>query len=186
MSEDWKAGDLALCIKMGPWVTFGKNAVSDGAGPRCGQHLTVREVQTFDGRKALSFDAWRRDCFLADRFVKITPLPRDEFDREVISLMKRKTAPKKKAGKMNDEIKNELDKIVSSITHHSVDGALALDPASTLDRDLKIDSIDRAALAIDLEDTFHISISDDEVQSWRSVSDVHYTVGRKARHEAAI
>jgi len=87
--DDWQVGDLALCIKLGPW--------RDVIGPKCGEVRAVRGV----GRDPIGVGLWlegypgklRSDGFSASRFRKITPPKADEFDREVIDLMIGKPVP---------------------------------------------------------------------------------------------
>ena len=51
----------------------------------------------------------------------------------------------------------------------------AIDPAALLD-DIGLDGLDRQILAMDLEDLFHIEISDTTLEQWRTITDVIGTV----------
>lgn len=72
--SDWQKGDLALCIKQGPWLDNNGNLHTDG--PRSGEVCRVIAVLTLDGELGLAlcehpFDLF--GCFTARRFRKITP-----------------------------------------------------------------------------------------------------------------
>lgn len=74
---DWNAGDLAICIREGTWITH-------GIGPRKGQILPVRAVIDLSqvvvvGPRShpcyLEFAEWGRDfTFGCGNFTKIQPL----------------------------------------------------------------------------------------------------------------
>jgi hypothetical protein len=94
--DDWKVGDLALCIKQGQWqrITTG---IRHNKGPRCGEVCTVTGVFVKDGYIALALAEWPRASgygygYIACRFRKVTPPEADEFDREVIDLMTKQPA----------------------------------------------------------------------------------------------
>lgn len=91
--DNWQVGDLALCIKVGPWTI-------DGCGPAPGSVSTVRDLDLFspDGDLYLALEEWPDsrytiERFRASRFRKITPPEADKFDREVIDLMLGKPVP---------------------------------------------------------------------------------------------
>lgn len=92
----WEVGDLALCVKVGPWRRKYEFFWSEKAtGPRAGQVLRVRSVHPFGAsRLGLRFADFP-DChdpnwfgFNAARFRKVTPPAADEFDTEVIEAMR--------------------------------------------------------------------------------------------------
>ena len=97
MSDDWKVGDLALCvdtsrIRCGPRdVHLGSNS------PPLGSVKVVTAVLGSEWRgtdgcgcAAIMIEGGRV-CHVA-RFIKVTPPAADEFDREVINLMQKQGA----------------------------------------------------------------------------------------------
>lgn len=96
MSDDWQPGDLALCIKMGSWE-LEEGGVST-CGPQLGKTYVVCGIERdafFDASKEEVFLVLERfpyECWMADRFCKITPGEADEFDREAIRLLTGKPA----------------------------------------------------------------------------------------------
>lgn len=83
MSEDWKPGDQAQCIKQGKWnsLVLGIPVVVEGP-----QFLNVYEVVDIfcpDNRVFLALAGFD-GVWLADHFRKPDPLELDEDDREVI------------------------------------------------------------------------------------------------------
>ena len=97
-NADWKKGDLALCVKVGPWVWDTDNLPNGEQRVRAGMVLRVRAIQSKScGALILWFEGvgghGYNDSFLASRFRKVTPPKADEFDREVIDLMNGKPAP---------------------------------------------------------------------------------------------
>lgn len=90
---EWQVGDLALCVKVGPWVRIASGLVVESDPVRGGMVLTVRGVgiNPFDGATALWFVGvggdWPGDAYCASRFIKVTPPEADEFDRETIALL---------------------------------------------------------------------------------------------------
>ena len=78
---DWQPGDLALCIKMGPWRRrHSDGRFSHGCGPPAGSVLTVRQVLLgvydeivlrFADYADNPVSGWRG--WHASRFRKITP-----------------------------------------------------------------------------------------------------------------
>ena len=85
MSDEWRAGDLALCIKQGDWISAPSDPNNDG--PIAGQILTVKVVVAGHGVIALGFAEWEPALFRSTRFRKIPPHIPDEEDREAIRLM---------------------------------------------------------------------------------------------------
>ena len=99
MADDWKPGDLALCVKLSPWVRIFADGVVGGyldrGGPKAGATYTVRSVEGDAG----AFGVWLRFSDFPDvnaplwlgyasiRFIKVTPDAEDAFDREVIAHM---------------------------------------------------------------------------------------------------
>ena len=95
--DNWQAGDLALCVKIGRWRHVSGNFAS-GRGMRAGVIASVRKVGvSVGGFATLWLEGWPGesfgDGFNASRFRKITPPKADEFDREVIDLMLGKPVP---------------------------------------------------------------------------------------------
>lgn len=74
--SNWQVGDLALCIKLGPW-TNGDGEQLPAVTIRCGGLYTVRRVVTCFDATALWLNEWPGDAdsdgYLADRFIKVTP-----------------------------------------------------------------------------------------------------------------
>lgn len=92
--EDWKVGDLALCIKQGQWQSV-KTGDLHNYGPRCGEVCTVTGLCVKGGYIFLALAEWPGDggySYIAHRFRKVTPRDADEFDREVIDLMTKQPA----------------------------------------------------------------------------------------------
>lgn len=99
MADDWQIGDLALCIK---------DPCTPKNSTRAGRVYEVERVWTHpdEGQLALDFFGINNghrdpkiDAFwghLPARFRKITPPPADEFDREVIELLRREPVPSMK------------------------------------------------------------------------------------------
>ena len=89
MAEDWKPGDLALCIKIGDWIHVKSRKI--GKGPRAGNVLRVRNVVSRGGVTWLFLDGWPGnkiyDAFAARRFCKINPHTPDAEDEETIRLL---------------------------------------------------------------------------------------------------
>lgn len=77
--SDWQKGDLALCLKRGPWeVVWGDKKIHLGFGPQFGDILTVEGVRIdWEGVLCLRFGGYNLDpCdfgFEASRFRKIRP-----------------------------------------------------------------------------------------------------------------
>ena len=85
---DWQKGDLALCIKMGPWVGDITGEVLPGEKPKPGRVYTVETVTCRDGITLLFLvDVVNARPFWASRFRKVTPQSEDAFDRKVIDHM---------------------------------------------------------------------------------------------------
>lgn len=99
MADDWKVGDLALCVKVGDWLRAGTNVKSTGLPdyPKAGGVYRVRSVGYGQHWLALWLEELPGeqpgDAFAAIRFVKITPPAADEFDREVIEQMRPVSEP---------------------------------------------------------------------------------------------
>lgn len=93
---DWQIGDLALCVKLGPWMhtLSGDMTIQDPV--KGGGVYTVSWVGEQDSATILWFEGCGNtgdDCYFASRFRKITPPAADEFDRETIALMNRVEQP---------------------------------------------------------------------------------------------
>ena len=95
MADDWQPGDLALCIKQGPWINKSASGLTrPGFGPPCGRILKVRSVipcsvigialrfMDWPDREALHWIGYN-----AQRFRKIRPHKPDEEDAETIRLL---------------------------------------------------------------------------------------------------
>lgn len=91
---DWQKGDLALCVKVGPWERMhsGRPVPARVNG---GEVHQVSRVGAFVGVTILYFDDVLEPDrgFDASRFRKVTPPKPTADDREVIALMKGKKAP---------------------------------------------------------------------------------------------
>ena len=95
MADDWQPGDLALCIKQGPWLRVSTDGtVIKGNGPPAGRILKVRSVSPCACCPiALKFSDWpdanvpRWTGYNAQRFRKIRPHKPDEEDAETIRLL---------------------------------------------------------------------------------------------------
>lgn len=74
MDDNWQPGDLALCIKQGPWCDE-ENVITPG--PCAGEVHTVDETFTYPvpgWGTMLFFKRWPHVFWLAEgNFVKITP-----------------------------------------------------------------------------------------------------------------
>lgn len=87
MSENWQAGDLALCVDDGPREFDAAPALKAGVTYRV--YAVGRDPY---GLLGLFLDEVDSDGFgggyLADRFIKVTPPKAVSFDHEVIELMR--------------------------------------------------------------------------------------------------
>ena len=101
MADDWQVGDLALYVgprghgdnrthRCAPWV----------ARPTVGRVYDVESVLVGEDWVALGLVSmksdWRDGQWNARSFIKITPPEADEFDREVIELLRREPVPSMK------------------------------------------------------------------------------------------
>lgn len=94
MADDWTVGDLALCVKVGPWRHSRGGGLSRNDPVKGGGVYTVVRVGDQDGATILWFEGCGDsgdDCYFAYRFRKINPPSADDFDLETIDLMNRKT-----------------------------------------------------------------------------------------------
>lgn len=96
MSENWQAGDLAMCTYQGAWYAISPWGIRrEAEGPRTGQILTVRSVsRSYSGNLCLLFSDFPDPIlpgivhgYRAIYFRKVTPPEADEFDREIIAAM---------------------------------------------------------------------------------------------------
>lgn len=80
MADDWKPGDLALCVKREPWRND-EGAILQG-GPQSGQAFVVEEayISKRVGDLMLAFPDFPREGFAAIYFRKIPPLTDEERD----------------------------------------------------------------------------------------------------------
>lgn len=106
MADDWQVGDLALCVRRAPErgrFLFGE--------PNPGEAYEVLNVSleefaddTIDIALTLrgappctnEFNEPTGPTWWHGRFIKITPTEADEFDREVIELLRREPVPSMK------------------------------------------------------------------------------------------
>lgn len=96
--DDWKVGDLALCIYNGE-ITSNRGTKSKAPDLVVGRVYTVSEVLP-DGLVVAELPRrWVHPVsrlpwggFATYRFRKVTPPEADEFDREVIDLMTKQPA----------------------------------------------------------------------------------------------
>lgn len=96
MADDWKPGDLALCVRGGYISGPGS---SSSRYPTVGAIYTVEaylpDVDFVGGRlpglllKDAPINFNYAPLWAAFRFIKVTPQEEDEFDREVIRDMKK-------------------------------------------------------------------------------------------------
>ena len=88
MEDNWQKGDLALSLHT--WRQ--RNPETSGAPDAGSVHVVLKVV--FNGCEVfLVFEPWPIDQWLASRFRKITPPKADEFDREIVDLMRGKKVP---------------------------------------------------------------------------------------------
>lgn len=91
MADDWRAGDLALCVKRGRWRN--NRGFAPSRGMRAGQVHTVRATGMCpsNGLFTLWFEGFPgeryEDGFGAIRFRKIRPHTPDAEDAETIRLL---------------------------------------------------------------------------------------------------
>lgn len=75
MSDDWKPGDMALCINPDGWAQ--RDGVPDVPGPKLGQVYEVQQVWVMcfpDGQyETLVFSPWANDGYHSENFRKVTP-----------------------------------------------------------------------------------------------------------------
>ena len=92
MADDWKVGDLALCVDTSP-RKFPQGTAVAGSRLRKGAIYTVTKVAIHPivGLQCLWLLEEPTDSAGAYRFRKITPEEADDFDLETIELMNRKT-----------------------------------------------------------------------------------------------
>ncbi len=90
--RDWQIGDLALCIKQGPWEIIEGPSTPSGDDPEPGCIYCVANVELAELAGLVLGFAEFHSQYQAGRFVKVTPPEADEFDREVIELLNRHPA----------------------------------------------------------------------------------------------
>lgn len=87
MADDWRPGDLALCVKDRWSGVLTRRQMPEGFGPRAGGVYTVvRVVIDPRGMTALVFEHWSY-TFAARCFRKINPHTPDAEDEETIRLL---------------------------------------------------------------------------------------------------
>ena len=91
MSDEWKVGDLALCIDDGPVKIIGGCPEVEEeyvANLNCGSIYKISQITKGRTTNVIGIaDMSKRAGGIESRFVKITPQESDEFDREVIDLL---------------------------------------------------------------------------------------------------
>lgn len=70
---------------------------------------------------------------------------------------------------MTDQIEEQVIKIVSKQTEIAAD---KITRDSAIDADLPMDSLDKMELAMKVEETFNLSIPDDDQNSFKTVGDI--------------
>ena len=94
MGDNWKPGDLALCLRDGEIYDCPCGAIHGGTN--CPPRGSVRVVKSLDhdgdGCELLVVSG-AAGAALSARFRKVTPDEADEFDRETIALMNGTPAP---------------------------------------------------------------------------------------------
>lgn len=91
MADDWRKGDLALCVKRGK-VWMHATGGYGGGGPAFGQLVTVRRVGFWapDSMVVLWLEGWPgevfADSFFCSRFRKIKPLTDEEREEALREL----------------------------------------------------------------------------------------------------
>lgn len=104
MSNGWKPGDIALCVRGGRF----DNSVLylSIEHPKTGAKYSVTKVGNFKFAQGNALGLWFSDApkntneerlWVAHRFVKITPEEADEFDKETIALYNNPPKVKEKA-----------------------------------------------------------------------------------------
>lgn len=86
MSENWQAGDIALCIE-----ERGYDVPAPNLNPRKGRFYTVKHTTpnpVDPDILGLAFTVAPTVAFNSKYFRKVTPPAADEFDRETIALMR--------------------------------------------------------------------------------------------------
>jgi len=77
--SNWQPGDLALCIKQGPWeAVYDDGEVEPSEGPAPGSINVVKGLVYTRGDLCLHLDGWLENDgsfsgFIASRFRKVTP-----------------------------------------------------------------------------------------------------------------
>jgi acyl carrier protein len=62
--------------------------------------------------------------------------------------------------------------------HLTANRVSSIQPTHLLEEDVGVNSIDRVCIAVALDEAFGIEVSDDDVGSWNSVSDVVASVAK--------
>ncbi len=94
MSEDWKIGDDAVCVKPDGW--YNNDTGQYDPGPKFMKTYKVVGVnvwvhhETNEEKEMLEFEEFPNMAFSSEWFMKPQPLELDEDDQEVIDIMKGK------------------------------------------------------------------------------------------------
>lgn len=87
-TDDWKVGDIAICVQQQPWLTLNGLIVR---GPDDGQSLPVFEVVLFGGAQFLIFEQFLPNFYHAAAFVKVRPDERKACDPAFNKLIRKRS-----------------------------------------------------------------------------------------------
>lgn len=65
----------------------------------------------------------------------------------------------------------EVSEVLNKVAPNS-----GITPQTHLEKDLALDSIDKASLIVECEKWFNIKINDREAEGWRTIEDLMYTI----------
>lgn len=85
MADDWQAGDLALCVKVGTW--YDQAGAPELDAPKPGHFYRVDWVTSDETATYLIFDAWPFCFWHAPKFRKIRPHTPDAEDLRTIAML---------------------------------------------------------------------------------------------------
>lgn len=81
----------------------------------------------------------------------------------------------------------ELNVLKATVRHvGGIDDSKDVWAHHRLDEDLGFDSLDTAELAINLEESFGVTLADADVQGWRTVADAIGTVGAALNRKEGV
>ena len=87
MSDDWKPGDLALCLKMGSWEMLAGRPPTCGMPQPGGIYTVVEIISRPPFGMGLLLQGLADHHFLSTRFRRIPPHEADAEDAETIRLL---------------------------------------------------------------------------------------------------